>query len=146
MLWPDEEDRALEYVTGGGGVITLPTAVFATWNPTDKSTSLDLSNGNLTWSVNTSGERYVRSTASRSSGKIYWEIHIDADSGFAQGSGIANASFPLDGTFIGGGNSVGVYSDGEIFGVSGGNVGAYASGDTLCFAIDIIANLFWVRT
>ena len=56
---------------------------YATWNPSDKSTNTTLSNGNLT-AKNTAGSNAyngVRSTLSKTSGKWYWEIKLDAMGG-----------------------------------------------------------------
>lgn len=52
------------------GVIT-PS--YATWNPSDKSAEITLSNGNLSAATSTTS-RGVRSTVSKSSGKWYVEI------------------------------------------------------------------------
>lgn len=52
------------------GVIT-PS--YATWNPSDKSAAITLSNGNLSAATSTAS-RGVRSTVSESSGKWYVEI------------------------------------------------------------------------
>lgn len=46
--------------------------VYATWNPLDKGTFLDLSNGNLTYI--TASNSSVRATQGKSSGKWYFEM------------------------------------------------------------------------
>ena len=48
-----------------------------TWNPSDKGPNVTLSNGNMTAEANSSNPDSVRATESKSSGKWYWEIHID---------------------------------------------------------------------
>ena len=54
--------------------------VFAKWNSADKSTGVDLTNGDLTATLNTTGWRGVRSDTSKSTvGKWYWEITIGED-------------------------------------------------------------------
>ena len=56
---------------------------FTTWNPSDKSSSINLSNSNLTATANgVSGFRWVRSILSKSSGKHYWEYNITTWSGW----------------------------------------------------------------
>jgi len=59
-----------------------PSVTYATWNPSDKSANITLSNGNLTatW---TSWATYneARTTIGKSSGKWYWESkHSDTTS------------------------------------------------------------------
>ena len=48
-----------------------------TWNPSDKGANVTLSNGNLSAEANSTNVDSVRATNSKSSGKWYWEIHID---------------------------------------------------------------------
>src|SRR4051794_13195894 len=73
-------------------------ATYATWNPSDKSTNLTLSNGNLTMvTANSSDWRMVRSTVGVTSGKWYWEITFD-NAADATVIGIANATAALDST------------------------------------------------
>ena len=40
-----------------------------------------LSNGDLTWTVNDTNHARVQSTVAKSTGKYYWEITVDSDSG-----------------------------------------------------------------
>ena len=51
------------------------------WNPSDKSSKLDLSEGNLRADKNTDLDGAVRATRGVSSGKWYWEIKIVAGEG-----------------------------------------------------------------
>jgi hypothetical protein len=73
-------------------IVKTPT----TWNPSDKASGVTLSNGNLTAQTPTSGGSGVRSVASVSSGKWYWEMAIDnAGSGNVTMVGIATSAMPI---------------------------------------------------
>lgn len=50
----------------------------AVWNPSDKGSNITLSGGNLTAAQSTNTYHAVRCDESRSSGKWYWEVTIDA--------------------------------------------------------------------
>jgi hypothetical protein len=60
-----------------GSTMAMGTT-YATWNPSDKSDGIDLSNGNLKAVSNTSVNAGVRANLSKSYGKWYWEITIDS--------------------------------------------------------------------
>ena len=67
-----------------------------TWNPSDKSNKLDLSNGDLRATKNAVGDGAVRATLARNSGKWYWEVKVVAgDSGY-DCVGIGTSSATLD--------------------------------------------------
>ena len=67
-----------------------------TWNPEDKSDKIGLYNGNLTAKQESDASGAVRATVHVSSGKWYWEYHIDKDSEW-QNYGIAASDFNIDG-------------------------------------------------
>lgn len=51
-----------------------PSVTYATWNPSDKSANVTLSNGNLTATITANTAFYgARATIGKSSGKWYWE-------------------------------------------------------------------------
>src|SRR5690606_27738602 len=53
-------------------------ATYATWNPSDKSSLITLSNGNLTATRSgANGNRLVRATIARSTGKEYFEVTVN---------------------------------------------------------------------
>jgi hypothetical protein len=120
-----------------------------TWNSSDKSASITLSNGNL--SVNSSGgvEADVRSTASQTTGaKVYFEITWFASGGSATSCGIATSAAVL--------GSMGSSALGGLFVYPGGSVyfngasqpfviPAPASGEAYCLAIDLVNSRAWVR-
>lgn len=125
----------------GGGATT-------TWNPSDKDAAISLSNGNLTATGVSTAFSGVRAVASASSGKKYWEIHVDtlnATSQVSTGMGIATTSFSFPAGYTDGASW---FSTGAIYvsGVNTVNTGlSWAQGDTLCLAVDISNNLLWVR-
>jgi hypothetical protein len=63
-----------------GTVGTACSSTATTWNPSDKSADITLSNSNLTasQSTTTGSWRSVRSTSSKSTGKLYFEITMSA--------------------------------------------------------------------
>lgn len=130
-----EFDRAM-YVFGKN----LSSAVQnTTWNGSDKSANITLSNGNLSVATASTGGT-VRSVASKSSGKWYWEMTRDAGQDLV--IGVAKAAASL-GVYLGGdANGYGyVASTGQK---SNNNVktayGApYAVGDVIGVALDLDA-------
>jgi hypothetical protein len=50
---------------------------YATWNPSDKSADITLTNWNLTAENTWTGWDWVRSTISKTSWKWYWEVTVD---------------------------------------------------------------------
>ena len=112
-----------------------PSPTYATWNSSDKSTNITLSNGNLTATSNGS-PGMVRSTVGVSSGKWYWEI---ANTNGSPGrTAIANSSALLSagpGTDASGwayGNGTKINNNTSI------SYGAtYGSGDVIGIALDM---------
>lgn len=115
--------------------------VVATWNPSDASSGITLSGGNLTLSGG--GEetgKCVRATSSSSSqfGLRYYEVTMTA---LSQGLiyGFANAAFNLEqGSGVNGApDFAGVRGDGAIIvnGGSAGAIGALSPGDTLSLVV-----------
>jgi hypothetical protein len=98
----------------------MPTV---TWNPSDKSYRITLSGGNLTTISNTNWGS-VRATASKTSGKFYWEILVNAESDGGNDIGIGTSSANLE-TYIeisttysaGNGALDHVYNTGDLIGV-----------------------------
>lgn len=130
----------------GGALTVIPT----TWNPSDKGADVSLSGGNLTAKQNGSatGEKKIRSIASRSTGKYYFEalclIQNDCRIGFA------NSSMPINGggALADSVNAVGyepwrgyIQQNSAIL----ATVETGGGGDRFSVAIDIGANLIWVK-
>jgi hypothetical protein len=109
-----------------------------TWNPSDKSNLITLSNGNLTADNETTNVwAAVRANISKSTGKWQWEIHIDNDAVFCLG--IARSQFPLTDYVGQTSDSWGyynyygcLYNNGQVV----GTYDTYAVGDTLTFGLD----------
>lgn len=126
-----------------------------TWNPSDKSTAnIVLSNGNLTATVTASaiGNNGVRTTASNSSGKFYWEVTVGTVNSTSDNTCIGITTGAQSLTGISGSNGVNsfiVYADTSVFynGSSAGipNAGGGLANAVWSFALDMNAKLIWVR-
>jgi hypothetical protein len=129
----------------GNGVATT------TWDPAAKNASINLTNGNLTATDNTTGGfQAVRAIASQSSGKRIFKVHIDV---FTSNHivGIANATESL--SFAPGvldANGIGLAADGQVWcnGVNptGSPVSVFAVGDDVWCAVNIDGMLIWWKT
>jgi hypothetical protein len=136
-------------------MISDSAAPTTTWNSADKGNRVLLSNGDLTTTFDAGAAGYgnVRSVASASSGKKYWELSADviASPGNTIVEGIANATAQLTGggAYLGNDtNSIGWAGDGVVY-ISAGalaNIQGWAQGDTLCFAADFDNSTIWFRT
>jgi hypothetical protein len=127
-----------------------PSATVVTWNPSDKSAALTLSNNNLTATITTTGEQTVRSTLAYSTGKFFFELtasQMTVDSGF----GLANAAFNLSATgqLAGDLNGIGYYQIALAQGVflngqtlSSGTA-TDSPGDVCSCAVDLTNKLIW---
>jgi len=124
-----------------------------TWNPADTyAPYTTFSSGNLTLTKNT-GSFFAgtRAVGSASTGKYYWEVHMDVLVGQI-GLGIANAAANLPG-YAGNDNneigwSVGPAGGGNIFfnNAFKGTVSSAVTGDTCCVAWDGGNKKIWFRT
>lgn len=124
-------------VTSSGGATT-------SWDPANKAASINLTNSNLTATASSPPNVVgVRSIASASSGKKYWEFSVLANGGSIQ-VGIAMSTWDYTTSSVGSGTGVGLSGGGTVFG-TGGNGTHYAVGDRCCFALDISAKLLWCR-
>ena len=134
--------------TTGWSFTTLSSAT--TLNPSDKAADCTLSGGNLiaTHAVTGSGQAAVRSIASTSTAKRYWELTLSVvavPSIMTQGFG--NASSSLTTYFGDTANSVGWIGDGQVL-LNNANIGpvaTFADNDILSFAVDFNAKLAWFR-
>lgn len=125
-----------------------------TWNPADKSSNVTLSNGNLSATSLGAGNGQVRATVGYSTGKYYFEIHLDgppvSNSPFVGIRPTANTLSGV-GAFGGGGDyGAGTRSpnDGHSDYVPGSGVAAVpppvASGDVYMIAVDLGAGKLWI--
>jgi hypothetical protein len=144
---PRREYRLTSIVTVGA---LCAKRVTATWNPADKASGITLSNGNLT--ATDIGLGAVRATIARSSGKIYFEVHIDSVGTHTPNIGLADALYSLTtnlGTGAGGGasgnawawqnDSTTIWHNGTFSG-SGAN---FTTGDVVAVAADLTAGKLW---
>jgi hypothetical protein len=125
-----------------------------TWNPSDKATNIILSNGDFTFANGQNGYNGVRTVASASSGKKYWELTattISAPANFIV-EGLANSSFILNGGATGrlgdNLNGIGWAADGRVYinSVAVAVIQGWSHGDVLCFAVDLDGKKIWFRT
>jgi hypothetical protein len=120
-----------------------------TWNPSDKSAAVTLSNGNLT-AVPTAGAVYVRDTVFQNpgSGKFYFEYHLDlANTGATNSYGIGTSAATTGNTLV---MCICNPLNGNILynnTVPSGSptLGALANGTYLCCAVDLVNKRMWFR-
>lgn len=120
-----------------------------TWNPSDKSSALTLSGGNLTAAANiASASGGVRTIVGLTGLKMYFEITLTSLGGGAVYPGLATAAASLT-TSPGGANTVSVQSSSGNILVSGSTSGislaAFSAGQIACVAVDLIGQLVWFR-
>lgn len=121
-----------------------------TWNPSDKGSDVNLTNGDLTAA---SGGGCVRTVANGgASGKVCFEIVLAAtDNSQGQAIGFANSTLSMTGDSSASPNAITAWTDGNVYMNNGSTpVGAFAagswpSGTTITVAIDTINKRFWAR-
>jgi hypothetical protein len=123
---------------------------YATFDPTFTSGNITFSNGNLTITCTSAGaiDAVTRSTISKSSGKWYWEYHVDAMDAthFDTGGYVINGSFLTSQSTFAAANSWGFGRDGgSLYRNSNGTLNSntsnlFVNGDTLGMAWDADAN------
>jgi len=114
------------------------TYAYATWNPADKASGANLSNGNLTESSSLGNG--VRATLAKSSGKWYWEIAVNATAnGYGPLVGIEGAGAQLVAAYTGPAEYLFLPSQGLRYGA--GVISAYGTsvtaGDVIGIAVDL---------
>ena len=126
----------------------LPTRTYTQWNPLDRSSTVALSNGNLTAGP---GGGTVRAMDKQVSGKFYWECQYGTTGpGSIGGVGVWGATVPL-GTFSSTGyyglvslNGNGtIYVDGTI--AANTLFGAIPASSLICIAYDFDKRQVWFR-
>jgi hypothetical protein len=142
------------YTIGTGRALFMaPTAAAGattTWNPADKNANLTLSGGDLIFTQGAFNDyASLRSVASASSGKKYWELTATTIGGAALTvEGFGNSTMALN-TYLGANtNSMGWVGDGRVLlnDVTVTTIQTWAQGDTLCFALDLDNSKVWFRT
>lgn len=135
----------------------VPVAATTTFNPSDKSAAITLSNGNLTATTNaTSGTPEVRSIATAASGKLYCEVTFTAKA--TPGSenmalGVASVASHALTTYLGGdAASVGIWPKtgtsnvyfNNATGINYGDMTGGITGHVWAMAVDLGATKkFW---
>lgn len=118
-----------------------------TWNSADKSASMGLSGGNLVATGGSASDQGVRATTGLSSGKRYFELTYNTHAGGNAQLGLSPSSFAVGNAPSSGANIAVLKSSGDVVvnTVTQATLGAYAAGAVLSFAIDLDADLLWVR-
>lgn len=115
-----------------------------TWNPSDKSSEITLSGGDLTATADDEAGS-VRSTTSKSTGKHYFELTALNDDASNSGAGVLTASSSINDGPLDWNPGAGYFFDGNI--VVDGNEAANATnwmiGDVLGVALDLTNNLIY---
>lgn len=130
-----------------GAVLSGPAALAL--NPLDKNGTITLTNGDKTATKTSGGGAWVsaRSVTSHDTGKYYYEAVMTEFTGSFVAIGLANATALLT-TFLGANvNGLGLVSDGRLF-RNGSNTSvlpAIAEGSVVQLAVDLDANLLWLK-
>jgi hypothetical protein len=138
-----------------GGGASGPT----TFNPSDKESHITLSGGNLVATGTAGWTGSVRNTASKTSGKYYWECtattFAQIQSGVGMFAGTVSIAQNVHSSVTGAcgviQNSGIVYVDGSSFFTLGGvgsssvSFGTITSGTVIGIAVDLTAKLVWFR-
>jgi hypothetical protein len=115
-----------------------------TWNPSDKSSFLTLSNGDKTATIATDGNHSVRATESKTgTGKWYFEILNTTPSTWNCAIGVGGSDLNLDGTQVGETATSTGWKAFSFYHVNNSFVGgapSYGAGDVLMVACDIPNN------
>lgn len=118
---------------------------YTTWNPEDKAANVILSNGNLTVTCPATWDS-VRSIASRTTGKCYFEITINKYDHIMSGVATSDANLTsyLGSDIYGlGWMAAGSFYVGSIFTANGKACLALTNGDVVCIALDLDAGKLW---
>lgn len=112
---------------------------YATWNPSDNSTNVTLSGGNLIQTITPASNSATRSTISKTTGKWYWEVTINtagnAVVGIANNTEVLDAFYPTPGA---GPEGAGYRQAGNVYNsaTSVATAASYTSGDIIGVALD----------
>lgn len=136
------------FTFAGQDATLTKSASLTTWNPSDKSTDVTLSNGNLTATTDQGFSlACTRSIASHSTGKYFASFTVNDVTG-ASALGIANGTKSLTGAPGGDLNSCGCLVENGNVSVNSGGIGtaaAMSNNDIIDMAVDLSAELIWFR-
>lgn len=117
-------------------------ALYATWNPADKSSGVTLASSDLNVTFS-SVYNLVRATKGKSADKWYWEVTVNTASQLTIGVANTTESITAGGTWVGiSANSWGWFNaNGFLYtnNTAVYNVGTFANGNVLGFALDMDA-------
>ena len=125
-----------------------PTNNYAVWSPIDRGdTGLDVTNGNLGYTISNAASGFCRASFSASTGKWYWELTAGANWTASPQHGISPVSAVNTGDATsGGGYGFESAATSRLFanGAATGNYGSQInSGDVLMIAVDFDAGKIW---
>lgn len=126
---------------------TVPT--ISAWNPADKSTSVTLSNNNLTAALNSPVAPGVRGNTARSGGKYYMEFTCNGVSDTSYAIGFATTVFAFGGGPAPSSTEYITYTkDGRVHYNSGvaSTIQVFAATNVVGVALDFSNNAVWFRT
>lgn len=139
---------ALAVVVMASGTAYAADATYATWNPADKHSTIELSNGNLTAKAVTLDSSYksVRATLGKDSGKWYFEFVLNTQQG-SQVMGVATAAADLTNHLCVQTVAWTFYYTGQKLNNSTCSLTSYGSsythGDVIGVAVDLDADMIW---
>jgi SPRY domain len=113
-------------------------ASYATFDPSNKSSDITLSNGNLTATRSSGAEGNAYATVVPTTGKWYWELHLDSATDGNFGVGDATNFFNIIAAWSGGNKGAGYLISSTVW-YNGSNALAgntATTGDVLGFALD----------
>jgi hypothetical protein len=126
------------------------------WNASHKAANITLSGSPALTATLTTAAAFsiVFATEGVTTGKFYWEVTV-AGTGVTDagcGGGIGNTSTATtSGLYLGNAtDSIGWYSNGTVYGNGGSSMtntpwATFVTGNLLCFALDLVNNLFYGR-
>lgn len=139
---------ALDLIAAIGNPAQVPVVLPYAWNPSNKASTVTLSNSNFTAvGSSTSPQPVVLGVTGATSGKYFFSIKTSGTPINSQAVMIAGNGFILTSTLAGTTN-IEVSGDGNIYGNGaqlGGGLGAWASADVIDIAVDFGAALLWAR-
>lgn len=129
-------------------MLDTPTNNYAVWSPIDRGdTGLDVTNGNLGYTISNAVSGFCRASFSASTGKWYWELTAGANWTASPQHGISPVSAVNTGDATsGGGYGFESAATSRLFanGAATGNYGSQInSGDVLMIAVDFDAGKIW---
>jgi hypothetical protein len=129
-------------------MLDTPTNNYAVWSPIDRGdTGLDVTNGNLGYTISNAASGFCQASFAASTGKWYWELTAGANWTASPQHGISPVSAVNTGDATsGGGYGFESAATSRLFanGAATGNYGSQInSGDVLMIAVDFDAGKIW---